>query len=242
MRISIILLSYNRPNWVREAIGSVLAQSFEDFELIIVDDNSDKPIPEFLRRFAEKDPRVKLFFNGETTDEMRRTTQRGQENINWVLKNKKYSGQLISYLSDDDFYLPNRLRIFHDFFVANPDAKAVYSDQLMINEKGGASLRGTIGKTGAIACRIDMGSVMHKTELFDEIGFWENYHETDYKAEDLHGIKAFQIVDGLFFDKIAKAGYDFYPIPLPLDVHRYHDKAYTLGIQENNLDFRGWRE
>ena len=241
---SIVLLSYNRPTWVREAIGSVLSQSFPDWELIIIDDNSDAPVPAILRGYAELDSRIKLFFNTETTPEMRATTQRGQANINWLLKNGKVKGQVISYLADDDFYLPNRLRVFHDRFIAHPDVKAFYSDQLIIDEGGGGSLRGTLGKTKAIACSVDMGSIAHKTELFDEIGFWENYDTEEWDAVNnkAFGLKTFQVVDALFFDKIAKAGYDFHCIPVPLDVHRFNKKAYTLGIQMNETDFSGWRD
>lgn len=129
--------------------------------------------------------------------------------------------------------------MFNDYFISHPDVKAVYSNQFILNESGGGSLRGTIGDTKAIACVVDMGSIMHKTELFDEIGFWENYNTEDYLP---FGLKSFQVVDALFFDKIAKAGYKFYCIDVPLDVHRYHNKAYTLGIQMNDLNFKGWRD
>jgi len=42
-KISVIIATYNRPALLQRAINSVLAQTFKDFELIVVDDHSDKP-------------------------------------------------------------------------------------------------------------------------------------------------------------------------------------------------------
>ena len=58
--ISIILATYNRAHLLPRAISSVLAQSFTNWELIIVDDNSQDGTAELVRRYAEHDSRIKL--------------------------------------------------------------------------------------------------------------------------------------------------------------------------------------
>jgi glycosyltransferase involved in cell wall biosynthesis len=58
--ISIVIPVYNRRQWVGEAIRSVLAQTFRDFELIVWDDGSTDDTLEFVRRTVGDDPRVRV--------------------------------------------------------------------------------------------------------------------------------------------------------------------------------------
>ena len=60
-RVSIGLPVYNGENYVTEAIGSLLAQTFTDFELIISDNGSTDSTPEICRDFAKRDSRVRYF-------------------------------------------------------------------------------------------------------------------------------------------------------------------------------------
>jgi glycosyltransferase involved in cell wall biosynthesis len=53
-RFSVIIAVYNREDFIREAIGSVLAQTFKDFDLIVVDDGSTDQTPEILRSFGDR--------------------------------------------------------------------------------------------------------------------------------------------------------------------------------------------
>ena len=59
--ISIIIPVYNRENVVEECINSVLAQSYQNFEIVIVDDGSSDNTYSICKFLAEKDPRIKLF-------------------------------------------------------------------------------------------------------------------------------------------------------------------------------------
>jgi glycosyltransferase involved in cell wall biosynthesis len=57
-RVSIILPTYNGGRFIGQAIESVLKQSFEDFELLVIDDGSTDETPEIIYRFSERDPRI----------------------------------------------------------------------------------------------------------------------------------------------------------------------------------------
>jgi glycosyltransferase involved in cell wall biosynthesis len=59
--VSIALPVYNGENYLRETIGSVLRQSFEDFELLLLDNASTDGTGEICRESAEEDPRVRYF-------------------------------------------------------------------------------------------------------------------------------------------------------------------------------------
>jgi glycosyltransferase involved in cell wall biosynthesis len=57
-RVTVLMPVFNREEFVGEAIHSVLAQDFADFDLLIVDDGSTDRTPELLRAWAERDARV----------------------------------------------------------------------------------------------------------------------------------------------------------------------------------------
>ena len=61
--ISIVLPVYNGAKYLRESIDSVLAQTYTNWELLIVDDCSGDETPEIAREYAEKDPRIHYYRN-----------------------------------------------------------------------------------------------------------------------------------------------------------------------------------
>jgi len=61
--VSVLMTSYNREDFIGEAIQSVLNSTFKDFELIICDDGSTDKTVEIARSFEKADPRVKVFIN-----------------------------------------------------------------------------------------------------------------------------------------------------------------------------------
>ena len=61
------MAAYNEESFLAEAVESVLAQSFDDFELIITDDGSTDATPELAQAFAERDPQRVRVIRGERT-------------------------------------------------------------------------------------------------------------------------------------------------------------------------------
>lgn len=60
-RVSVVVPSYNRADYISETIRSILAQSFTDLELIFIDDGSTDDTESIVKAFADKDSRVKYF-------------------------------------------------------------------------------------------------------------------------------------------------------------------------------------
>jgi glycosyltransferase involved in cell wall biosynthesis len=58
--VSILMSAYNAERYVEMTVRSVLAQTFGDFEMVVVDDGSTDRTPQILAGFAEQDPRVRL--------------------------------------------------------------------------------------------------------------------------------------------------------------------------------------
>lgn len=61
--ISVILPAYNGSRYIREAIESVLAQDYKNFELIIIDDASIDDTSVILEKYAQEDARIRIFRN-----------------------------------------------------------------------------------------------------------------------------------------------------------------------------------
>ncbi len=63
--VSVIITAYNREKYIAEAIESVLASTYDNFELIIVDDCSTDGTVEIAKKYVDRDERVKLFINNK---------------------------------------------------------------------------------------------------------------------------------------------------------------------------------
>jgi glycosyltransferase involved in cell wall biosynthesis len=115
--ISVILSTYNRnrsqgdcPSLFRRAIDSILAQTFTNFELVLIDDASIDGTPEHCKNYAEKDPRIKFIPHQLNTQFPAKCYNEGMG---------KSRGRFIAFMFDDDVWLPHALQDLHDFFLAN---------------------------------------------------------------------------------------------------------------------------
>lgn len=112
--LSIILTSKDRFELLRFAVDSVYAQTYKDWELIIVDDNSEDPrIAKYLDELA-KDKFVEVIKASPVSKEFRKQNKMISVRINSALGLCK--GEYISYLCDDDYYLPDRCQKMIDVF------------------------------------------------------------------------------------------------------------------------------
>ena len=100
---------FNRAEVVTRAVNSVLAQSFEDFELIVVDDGSSDGTADRLRTIA--DPRLKLIALDRNAG--------GNAARNRGIREAK--APLITFLDSDDEFLPDRLASTVRYFDDHPD-------------------------------------------------------------------------------------------------------------------------
>ena len=101
---SVIIPTYNRPQLLPRAIKSVLGQTFQDFELIIVDDASPTPLKGVVETF--QDPRI-VYFRHETNGGTARALNTGIGQA---------KGKYVSILGDDDEFLPTFLEETHSVF------------------------------------------------------------------------------------------------------------------------------
>jgi glycosyltransferase involved in cell wall biosynthesis len=104
--VSVVIPTKNRPQYLRQAIASVYAQSYPHFEIIVVDDGSSDAVAEHLRDY---DDRLRCY----------RQPARGAAAAR-NLGISKAKGAFIAFLDDDDFYAPDKLQSGVDFFAQHP--------------------------------------------------------------------------------------------------------------------------
>jgi glycosyltransferase involved in cell wall biosynthesis len=97
--ISVLMTAYNREKYISEAIESVLASDFHDFELIIVDDCSIDNTVEIAKKYEIQDSRVKVYINDKNLGDY--------QNRNKAASYAK--GKYIKYVDADDYIYPNGL-------------------------------------------------------------------------------------------------------------------------------------
>lgn len=93
--VSVIIPVYNRENVIEECINSVLAQSYQDFEIVIVDDGSTDGTYEICKGLAAKDERIKLFAG-----------EHGGVSAARNIALDKTSGEYVFFLDSDDVIYP----------------------------------------------------------------------------------------------------------------------------------------
>lgn len=134
-RVSMVMPVHNGARWLAEAIDSVLAQDFSDFELILVDDASRDGSPAIMAETAARDRRVRL---------LRLDTNVGLP----AALNRGFAaarGELHSWTSDDNLLRPEMLTRLVATLDAQPEADIVHADFTLIDDAGVELGRSRVG-------------------------------------------------------------------------------------------------
>lgn len=164
-RVTVLMAVYNGERFLREAVESILGQSFRDFEFLIVNDGSTDRSGEMIRSFG--DPRIRLVDNPENIG-LTRSLNRGLELA---------KGALIARQDADDISLPERLEREIGFLDGHPEVAVVGCQASYIDEHGRERKAPVTGKaTTAAGIRWQMlfGSpFIHGSVLFRREIVWE---------------------------------------------------------------------
>ncbi|MDQ1214956.1 glycosyltransferase [Pantoea anthophila] len=100
--VSVYVPTYNRIELLKRALTSVLSQSYQNIEVIVVDDNSSDGTQEFLTEMAKQDDRVKPILKEQNSGAC----------ISRNMAIESAQGEFITGLDDDDYFLPGRITYF----------------------------------------------------------------------------------------------------------------------------------
>jgi len=166
-RVSIIIPAYNRLPMLREAVDSVLAQDFEDVEILVVDDGSTDGTGEGMKKYGG---RVKL---------LEHSANRGVSAArNTGILHAK--GKYIAFLDSDDLWVKGKLRIQINFLDENPHYPLCYTDEIWIRRGKRvnpmlkhAKFSGWIFEKCLPLCTISPSSSMMRKTLFPRVGLFD---------------------------------------------------------------------
>ena len=144
--VSIIMPNYNCGRFIAQAIECVQAQTYQNWELIIVDDCSTDDSVERITQYAKGDGRIKLLRNDRNSG--------AAVSRNWALREAK--GKWIAFLDSDDLWLPEKLERQLTFMVENGYQFSYHEYEEMDEEDRllGTRVSGIrkVGKLGMYSC------------------------------------------------------------------------------------------
>lgn len=216
-KVSIVISTYNRPDYLRLTLESIAAQTFRDFEAIVVDDGS--PLKEAEKVCAEFEFCTYIWIPNSGGPATPRN--RGIESA---------KGEYIAFVDDDDLWLPQKLEEQVAILEAHPEFGLVHSYCECIDEKGEG--------TGAITGKPGSPDVKHGDCFVKMIGNWTVMMPTPLirahlvrKTGGFNHIISRATEDVEFYTRIA-ALTKFWYIDKPLVRYRVHGGNIS-GAKEN---------
>ena len=194
--ISIITPSYNQADFIEDAIKSVIAQNYENFEHIIIDGESSDGTLEILKKYKH------IHWISEA--------DKGQSDA----LNKGFRlahGDIIGWLNADDIYLENAFININKAFISNPLADIIYgeiifTDRNFKNKRNKYDHKFNRNVLLYYDCIIPSAGAFFSKKIFSE----KNYLDINFKAS----------MDYEFFCRLVANNYKFVYIPQPIAYFR----------------------
>lgn len=210
--ITVSMAVYNGESYIKEAIDSILNQTFKNFELLIINDGSTDNSMNIINSYT--DSRIRILHNEKNSGE-RFTRNRA------VFEAK---GKYIAILDCDDLTSPNRLEVQYNYLEANPEISLCGTWGIIIDENGNEFGNKITHSIDPEYINIEMlfsnqfinSSVMYKTQIGKDIG---GYISVDIPP------------DYAFFSRISE-NYKMANIPEFLVQYREHSQ----GISKTKID------
>jgi glycosyltransferase involved in cell wall biosynthesis len=210
--VSVIMNCYNGEKYLHEAIDSVYAQTFTDWEIILWDDDSTDGTEEIARSYDER----LRYFKGK------KATSLGQAR-NWALEKAK--GEFIAFLDQDDLWMPEKLEKQIPVFLANDEIGIVISDAFIFNNNEDIVKQIYLRKkppTGYVfrellkSYFISLQTAVIRRKALEKLNYWFDERFTMIEEVDLFIRAAYT----------WKLGY----VDQPLGKWRMHKESWTFSV------------
>jgi glycosyltransferase involved in cell wall biosynthesis len=206
--ITVLMPAYNATAYIREAIESVLVQSYADFEFLIINDGSTDDTEAIIRSYS--DERIRVY------------TQENKGVIGALNQGLQLAkGKYIARFDADDICYPNRLLEQHNYMTAHPDCVLLGGASDYIDKDGNFLFEwqplvydtGSIREKILTECPLDHPTVMFEKEVAIKSG--------GYPEGALH------FEDHLFWTQFFKYG-NVANLKMPLIKHRFNPDSVTI--------------
>jgi len=165
-RISVIIPTYNRSEVLERAIKSVLAQTYKNFELIVVDDGSTDNTSRILTKFGRK---IRFFskLHGGVSSARNFGLEKGE-------------GTWVAFLDSDDYWLPRKLERQMQYIQEHPEILILQTDEKWIRKerfvnpmKKHQKYSGWIFPQCLPLCIVSPSAVLIHQKIFNDIGVFD---------------------------------------------------------------------
>ncbi|MBI5471069.1 MAG: glycosyltransferase [Ignavibacteriae bacterium] len=216
--VSVVFPVYNGERYVREAIESILRQTFADFELIVVDDGSNDATPAIIKSFT--DSRIRVLTNPRNVGII--------ATLNRAIRDAE--GEFVCRMDADDIAAPERLQVQMEFLRLHPNVAMVGSNVVIIDESGVTIATEELPQSNAeirsamfVHNPFAHGSVMLRRDVLNAVGAYDNrfLHNEDYDLW-LRIASQFEVAN----------------ISLPLLKRRVHPESITSAKQTELTGYR----
>jgi len=177
--VSIVVPAYNAEKYLDETVRSVVAQTYRNWELVIIDDGSTDGTATIAKLYAEKDKRITYYFQ----ENQKMATARNSGIA-------RARGSYIAFLDADNIFLPNKLAMQVAYLEAHPECgisyaaiRHFYEDEprMLYNNKNEAPFRSSdIFREFLQRNFINVLAVLIRKEVLDKYGaFQEGWYSCD---------------------------------------------------------------
>lgn len=213
MKFSILIANYNNGKYFKDCYNSIVAQTYTDWEAIIVDDKSTDDSVELISAIIKDDPRFKLSQNEENKG-CGFTKRKCAEAVN---------GQIAGFLDPDDTIMPEALELMIQAHKEKPGVSLVHSNFYFCNE----TLERTSLFNRAKSVQVNDTFINQDASVNHFVSFKKSFYDRTM------GIDASlqRAVDQDLYLKLSETG-PFYFIDKPLYNYRIHGK----GISTSKVD------
>lgn len=170
-RVTVLMLTFNRPQFISRAVESIQRQTVQDWELIVVHDGPNEEIAAILKDWERKEPRIRYF----------RRLQKGNiaQANNFGLE--RAQGRYVAILDDDDYWAePDKLERQIQFLDENPGYVACGGGAITIDQQGRETLRylkpeapEEIRRVALLANPMVHSTTMYRLEAARQAGFYD---------------------------------------------------------------------
>lgn len=176
--VSVIIPNFNRVESFQRAVESVIKQTYENFEIIVVDDGSEQSVRNINRRFLEEVKRRKYFEGDGKIIYLENERNFGVSySRNKGIKEAK--GDFIALLDSDDEWLEQKLELQVKFF-SETDFRVVHTEEIWVRRgvrvnpmKKHKKEGGDIFFRSLELCLMSPSSIMLKKSIFDDYGYFD---------------------------------------------------------------------
>jgi glycosyltransferase involved in cell wall biosynthesis len=209
--VSIVLPTYNGAAYLRETIDSCLAQTYSNWELIVVDDCSSDATPEIIASYTAVDPRIRSIRH-ERNRRLPAALNTGHAAAR---------GTYLTWISDDNRYLPPAIEEMAHFLEEHPTVGVVYADCVLIDEAGQYLQDWPAQPASRIAYMNSLRACfLYRKSLYDAVG---GYDAEQFLAEDWE------------FWLRASRQFELVPLHKILYEYRWHDQSLTKAAKRSDV-------